>query len=1125
MLLHLALLIPSTALAADRFVEMSGVDTSNSCDVSDSPCGTLAQAVLSADAGDRIVLGSGTFSSSASYPIQVNGLILEGQGKDLTKLDGGAYGPALLASASGEVSLVVHGMAIEAGYGAIEVHGDTFGASVSLSSVVAKAWISDVIELDFEYGGNATLNDLDVEMELYGNGIRLRGDDAAATLTNAIISAETAVSVEAWYGSAEMEISNAMIMGSSTALKARGTAGFEDLAYLGISASEVSFAGPRGIHVSGDAEVQLGVQNGLFSGNSDAALDVSVPDSADLLLFLVNNTIVDGGKGVSVEFAHGGGGGIFAQSNYIAGHEGNGLEVGFDGQNNDVEFLLLNNAFIDNRNGVAIDSESENTYGILLADNLVEGNSSTGVRLEGYYGAIEAELTRNVVIDNAVGVAFNVSAGTFSGTLRLNTILDNSEVDLSAGGTNSSLDATNNWWGAESSSGIADLIYDATDGESEVHVDHSNFLSHTLEFTISEDASDISGGETITIDRVDETPPFTATVGANGWSFDEDDELVEHIGTLEPQVWFGDVPAWELTWISEDQFEVVVPPVLDAGSVDITVVNPGGQWGILEAGFEYKIDSDADGYFDDEDNCPDVHDPTQLNTDEADDGGDVCDDNDDDDDYNDDVDNCPLDVNDDQDDNDDDGFGDVCDWDDDNDGTADEADLCPVDWDDQTDTDDDQDGDACDDDDDDDDVDDVDDNCPWDANTDQEDNDGDDFGDVCDWDDDNDGAADGEDLCPSDFDDQADNDEDGDGDACDDDDDNDGDDDVDDNCPWDANADQADEDEDGQGDVCDPDYGFVWDTDGDGVLDTTDNCLDDANSDQANTDAEDDGGDACDDDDDDDGVGDEADNCPWDANADQADVDGDDEGDVCDADFGQLTDVDGDGVLDGTDNCEDVANADQLDHDGDGSGDVCDDDDDADGVDDDDDNCPWTENAGQDDVDGDGTGDACDPDFGLVLDTDEDGVLDTVDNCTDDANPDQINTDGDDTGDACDADDDNDGLTDDADNCPLVANADQADGDDDGIGNACDDDLDADGIADTGDNCPELANEDQADVDGDGFGDACDLEDGSAGVAGADDTDGSSAAAECSCASSTTPSTGFAGLILGALALVRRRRD
>jgi hypothetical protein len=164
------------------------------------------------------------------------------------------------------------------------------------------------------------------------------------------------------------------------------------------------------------------------------------------------------------------------------------------------------------------------------------------------------------------------------------------------------------------------------------------------------------------------------------------------------------------------------------------------------------VDSDEDGIPDSEDNCPDVANPDQLDTDT-------------------------------------DSLGDVCDEDDDNDGLLDEDELVlgtdPLNPD--TDSDGLLDGDELliygtdplDSDSDDDEVLDGDDNCPTTANPDQVDSDGDGLGDACD-------------NCPTTANlDQTDFDGDGIGDACD-------------NCITRPNPDQADSDGDGTGDACAP---------------------------------------------------------------------------------------------------------------------------------------------------------------------------------------------------------------------------------------------------------------------------------------------------------------------------------
>lgn len=327
-------------------------------------------------------------------------------------------------------------------------------------------------------------------------------------------------------------------------------------------------------------------------------------------------------------------------------------------------------------------------------------------------------------------------------------------------------------------------------------------------------------------------------------------------------------------------------------------------------------DSDGDGVFDANDNCPNMPNADQADID-GDGVGDVCDDDRDGDDADDVDDNCPLVPNPDQLDTDGDGKGDACDDDLDGDGVDNDDDNCPtVANESQADTDGDGTGDACDDDLDDDGLDNEEDNCPAVANIDQADLDGDGVGDACDDDADGDGVPN-----------------------------------TSDNCPRVPNANQADRDGDKVGDACDDDR------DGDGIPNGEDNCPDAANPGQEDLDA--DGiGDACDDsfDDDDDGVPNNEDNCPLTPNPAQDDLDGDGIGDACD------NDVDGDGTDDEHDNCPFVNNPAQSDLDGDGVGDACDDDLDGDGVDNDADNCVYTPNADQADGDGDGVGDVCDDD-------------------------------------------------------------------------------------------------------------------------------------------------------------------
>ena len=295
-------------------------------------------------------------------------------------------------------------------------------------------------------------------------------------------------------------------------------------------------------------------------------------------------------------------------------------------------------------------------------------------------------------------------------------------------------------------------------------------------------------------------------------------------------------------------------------------------------------DADADGFGAIHDNCPEVSNPVQTDTD-GDGIGDLCDSDLDGDGVANDIDLCPQDPDPGQEDIDLDRLGDACDPDRDGDGVANAFDNCPSTFNrSQEDTDNDRQGDLCDPDLDGDSHANPFDNCPTVPNRNQVDTDGDTLGDLCDDDDDDDGVPDATDNCISDY-----------------------------------NPNQADRDGNGLGDACDPDI------DRDGVSDNSDNCPRVPNPSQADIDG-DRLGDACDPDRDGDDVPNTDDNCPSDYNPDQRDGDGNGTGDACEPDG------DGDGVADFIDNCWQQPNPSQADTDSDGLGDACDPDIDDDGL-------------------------------------------------------------------------------------------------------------------------------------------------------------------------------------------------
>lgn len=341
----------------------------------------------------------------------------------------------------------------------------------------------------------------------------------------------------------------------------------------------------------------------------------------------------------------------------------------------------------------------------------------------------------------------------------------------------------------------------------------------------------------------------------------------------------------EISVSGDNVVYVVQQPLIENHFTAIVEFNDaGGGASIYNVIINYQeglaIDQDFDGHNDNLDNCPEVYNPDQADSD-ANNIGDVCEIGADPDGDN--IpypeDNCPIDTNEDQADSDGDGLGNACDsFDDDidNDNILSSND-----------------------------------NCPFHYNPGQEDNDNDGFGDICDNDFDNDGIIDDLDNCREVSNtDQLDSDSDGVGNACDFDFDNDGYNDDDDNCPTDSNPTQIDSDEDGIGDTCDAD------PDGDGLIGANDNCPLVANEDQVDSNG-DDIGDACDGDMD--AILDVDDNCVEISNADQLDRDFDDVGDVCDKD------MDNDFIENDLDNCIEIYNPDQSDIDADGIGNRCED--------------------------------------------------------------------------------------------------------------------------------------------------------------------------------------------------------
>jgi hypothetical protein len=381
--------------------------------------------------------------------------------------------------------------------------------------------------------------------------------------------------------------------------------------------------------------------------------------------------------------------------------------------------------------------------------------------------------------------------------------------------------------------GIVQLVFNRDNGDTVLfeYLEHDQHILYTLSGTISSTTGGSVEGLVVQISNCDNE--VQSIVGVNGFftinAFGPD--VVIRVGYDDDgdgELDLDDYPDYP----KEYHINCLTSEVTTADSgldVQINVSPPGSS----STTTTIYIDADGDGVTDDEDNCPDIPNADQENSD-SDSHGDVCD-------------NCWEIANPDQLDSDGDCLGtpydsdpkcgDACKLiDTDGDGISDDEDNCPdIPNADQENSDSDSHGDACD-------------NCSNSGNEDQADADGDGVGNVCD-------------NCPGTINlNQYDKDGDDIGNICD-------------NCWEIANPDQLDSD----GNCFEPPYDSdpkcgdaceLIDADADGVSDDEDNCPSVPNSDQENSDS-DSHGDACD-------------NCSYYGNEDQADGDGDGIGNVCD---------------------------------------------------------------------------------------------------------------------------------------------------------------------------------------------------------------------------------------------------
>ncbi|MCK5689057.1 thrombospondin type 3 repeat-containing protein [Myxococcota bacterium] len=490
------------------------------------------------------------------------------------------------------------------------------------------------------------------------------------------------------------------------------------------------------INVGLSAYFRATLENNVISDAASDGINAELSASyGGLDIVLKNNTVSDNaGHGFYLGLSYTEGvASVLLDGNLIQDNGGSGFFAGIldsSGADCALNLTLQNNTVTGNQDGVVLVNtySSSNQMLVEISNNTISENVKDGVFLDGSYAMI-ANVVGNVIQTNGQnGVFVDYGVGGFGLNLRHNTFGDNVQAAIFNEDNFEPVSARDNWWGTTNPDEIAAMVYDEADDAGTSRVFYDSPLEDLLAFEVLTATSPEEGGISVLIRALEDAPPFVGSAGIN--------ELV---------VLFGDLPAMAAKVVEDGRAIYAVAPPHAPGTVDISITNPGGQSGLLAAAFEYThtlYDTDNDGVIDDSDNCVDLANVGQADTD-ADNTGDACDDDDDGDSVLDDSDNCPLVANGDQADSDSDGLGDLCDGDLDGDEVIDLADNCPIVANsDQANNDGDESGDVCDDDDDDDGVPDTTDNCIFVANIDQVDTDGDGLGDVCDGDSDGNGILD-----------------------------------------------------------------------------------------------------------------------------------------------------------------------------------------------------------------------------------------------------------------------------------------------------------------------------------------------------------------------------------------------
>ncbi|MBT3219061.1 MAG: right-handed parallel beta-helix repeat-containing protein, partial [Proteobacteria bacterium] len=481
--LLILLLSLSPANAQDRYVAPGAADTGD-CTDSQSPCGTIKYAVGLAGAGDTIFVDSGTYTATTSFPINVAGQKIIGEGASVTKIVPSVASPNLVLDFS-SMNAELKGLAITGITGsnsaAVRVApgalSGTFDVSLSdlkisnnsgrgidilgTSNALDLTLKNSTISNNAEHGIHLEWSEGPTNVTLTGNTIANNGESG---LVASISSSGNTPHADRWtitnnefysngYSGMDLEwvyrqdidvtVQNNTFSNNGYDGLYVNDSGTYGLARWLVKENEFLGNGDAGLFAYWtDQNFDVLVSSNTFSNNNHSTtsswsgqLGFSIGSSNYGSVDLIGNTIVDGGtNGIYYWFDSYNGIAADIEHNTITGNARNGIQAWATEDTAHVSMNIIGNLIDDNGEdgiNIGITDSSYNAFYALIENNTVTNNAENGIALYNTYTTsnnLGASIRSNAIEDNGEdGVYIDVSYGGFIGDLYGNVIRHNAQ--------------------------------------------------------------------------------------------------------------------------------------------------------------------------------------------------------------------------------------------------------------------------------------------------------------------------------------------------------------------------------------------------------------------------------------------------------------------------------------------------------------------------------------------------------------------------------------------------------------------------------------------------------------------------------------------------------------------------